>query len=145
VSTTTPNRGLTKLSAADPDFHSTGWSNDYNAAMDIIDALSAIGAAGADGAIGLKEGTVFITKSASAALLTLAAPVAGLPAAGGDDGKVLRIKSTTAKAHTVTTPSNKIDGITAVATFGGAVTDFIELIAYNGIWRSGASSGIVLS
>lgn len=97
-----------------------------------------------DGAIAVKEGCVFITKG-SAAALTLAVPTAGLPNAGGDDGRVLQIKSTGAFAHTVTTPANGINGNKHVATFSGAVTDYIELIAYNGVWTTGGMSGITLS
>src|SRR5579864_6673782 len=97
-------------------------------------------AAGSADAITIKEGTVFITSSGVNAM-TLAAPVAGLPSAGGDDGKILVIMSTTAHAHTVTTPANVINGADDTITFSGAVTDFSELRAYNGKWRQAAESG----
>jgi Uncharacterized conserved protein (DUF2190) len=98
----------------------------------------------ANGAIALKEGVVLITK-AGVAVMTLAAPTAGLQSAGGDDGKKLTIKSTTANAHTITTPSGKIDGSLHLITFGGAVTDFQNLVAYNGVWQSLESSGSTIS
>jgi hypothetical protein len=81
-----------------------------------------------DGAIALKNGSVFITKG-SAAALTLAAPTAGT-----DDGKALRITDTTGFAHTVTTPSNKINGNKAVATSAAVVGDMVTFVAYNGVW-----------
>jgi hypothetical protein len=86
----------------------------------------------ADGAIGIVEGLAVITKG-SAAALSLAAPTPGGPGVG-DDGKHLSILSTTAFAHVVTTPANKVNGSKLTATFAAAVDSNIELIAYNGIW-----------
>ncbi len=130
-----------RLSTSSPD-NCPGFA--AGSVLDFIHQISAVEVESASGAIGIKEGFAPITKAGVAAT-TLAAPTAGLPSAGGDDGKVLRIKSTTANAHTVTTPANKLNGNKAVATFSGAVTDFIELIAYNGVWQVMASSGITLS
>lgn len=110
----------------------------------VMDTIHDRQVASADGAITIKSGLVAITKGTAAAL-TLAAPTAGAISAGGDDGRVLRIMSTVAAAHTVTTPSNKINGNKLTCTFGGAVTDFVELVAYNGIWRTAGSSGNTLS
>ncbi|HEX4381239.1 MAG TPA: hypothetical protein VH022_14450 [Candidatus Acidoferrum sp.] len=87
---------------------------------------------GGAGVIGVKSGMVAITDS-GAALLTLAAPTAGARNAGGDDGKKLTIFSTTAQAHTVTTPANKINGNKLTATFA-AVADHVELVAEGGVW-----------
>jgi hypothetical protein len=86
----------------------------------------------ANGAISIKEGTVLITKTTAAAL-TLVAPTAGLPAAGGDDGKQLRITAATAHAHTVTTPADAINGADDTVTYA-AVGDTVLLTAYNGVW-----------
>lgn len=86
--------------------------------------------AAADGAIAVTAGTVVITK-ASAAALTLAAP------ATGDNGKRLLIISATAAAHTVTntTPGFNGGGTAAdVATFGAAIGNAMELLAYEGVW-----------
>jgi len=88
--------------------------------------------AAADGAIAILVGLVLITKG-SAAALTLAAPTPGGPGVG-DDGKHLSFMSTTAFAHVVTTPANKINGAKLTATFAAAVANNIEFIAYNGIW-----------
>jgi hypothetical protein len=85
----------------------------------------------ADGAITIKSGTVLITKG-SAAAITLAAPTATT-----DDGKRLRVVSTTAFAHTVTqTTPGFNNGSTAsdVGTFGTAVGNSFECEAYQGVW-----------
>ena len=126
------------ISSSSPDYNANGGVGKQ------IDDLNQKQVLAADGAITIKSGLVGITKG-SAAALTLAAPTAGSVASGGDDGKVLIIMSTTAFAHTITTPANKINGNKLTITFDGAVTDFIELVAYNGVWRSAASSGSTLS
>src|SRR4051812_49252056 len=72
------------------------------------------------GAIAIKKGLVIITKAGVAAM-TLALPVAGAQSAGGDDGKVLRIISATAQAHTVTTPVAGLNGASTIATFAAAI------------------------
>lgn len=97
----------------------------------------------ADGAITIKNGTVTITKG-SAAALTLAAPTATI-----DDNKRLLIVSTTAAAHTVTQTTPGINnGSTAsdVGTFGAAIGNNIELIAYQGVWYTvGTPRGVTLA
>lgn len=98
----------------------------------------------ASGAIGIKSGLAVVTKGSIAAL-TLALPTAGSIVTGGDDGKRLRVVSTTAFAHTVTTPASGINGASHVATFSGTLPNFVELIAYNGTWWSLASAGNTLS
>lgn len=93
----------------------------------------------ADGAIGIKNGTAIITKSTAAAL-TLA-----LPTAGADDGLVLRILSTTAAAHTITTPASGLNGASHIATFAGNIGSSVELVAYNGSWYMQNDIGCTLS
>lgn len=93
----------------------------------------------ANGAIAIKNGTAIITKG-SACALTLA-----LPTAGTDDGKELSVMSTTAFAHTVTTPTNGLNGADHIATFGSAAGNCIELVAYNGSWWMKSEIGITLS
>lgn len=102
----------------------------------------------ADGAITIKSGKVIITKG-SAAAITLAAPTAGLLAAGGDDGKELEVYSTTAFAHTVTI-SGGLAGAGAsadVATYGAAAANRMRLFAYNGAWylSGGAVVGVTFA
>lgn len=86
--------------------------------------------ASADGAIAVKSGVVAVTKGTAAAL-TLASPTTGT-----DDGKRMLIISTTAAAHTVTVTAGFNGGSTAsdVATFGGAIGDNLEIVAYGGKW-----------
>jgi hypothetical protein len=96
----------------------------------------------ADGAIGIKNGRVYITKG-SACALTLA-----LPTAGDDDGKVLEVTDTTGFAHTVTTPSNGINGSKHIATFAGGIGQKLRLEAYNGGWycvMSPPTGGVTIS
>ena len=129
-----------RFASSNPDLHAGSGSIDSS-----LDLVFGVEVDAASGAIGITEGFVFITASSAAAMI-LALPVAGLPSAGGDDGRKLVINSTTANAHTVTTPSNGINGNHHVATFGGAVTDSLELVAYNGKWRTvGTPSGITIS
>jgi len=108
-------------------------------------------------------GSFFIT-TAGVDAVTLALPKAGAPAPywgslnpggsmapdvpGGDDGRVVRFISAgaAAHAHTVTTPANGIANAKHIATFAGlAIGEFIEFIAYNGIWFPLAQSGITLT
>lgn len=96
----------------------------------------------ASGAIGIKSGVAIIT-AASAASLTLAAPIAGV-----DDGSVLTIVSTTAQAHTVTntTPGFNNGGTASdVGTFGTAIGNSMQVVAYNGIWYTVALRNVTLA
>src|SRR6185437_4328756 len=117
----------TRLSSSSPD--------EGTAIAKFDDALG-VTVLSADGA-SPKEGNVFITKG-SAAAITLATPTAGLPSAGGDDGKTLTIVSTTAFAHVVTTAANKIaDGSTTTKdtlTFAAHAGSCAKLVAYNALW-----------
>lgn len=136
----TANRGFRKVDTTSPDY--TPVEAARAADIDIID--TALGVKVFDGsaghvAIDIKEGTALLTKTGSGGSYTLAKPVAGLPSAStpGDDGKILRVVSTTAQAHTLT---NSDPGFNAggsakdVGTFGGAVGDSVELLAYNAEW-----------
>lgn len=86
----------------------------------------------ASGAIVVKEGTVYVTKAGVAAL-TLADPTATT-----DDGKVLRIVSATANAHTIDNSAGS--GFNAagsggdIGTLGGAKGDNLVVTAYQGKW-----------
>jgi hypothetical protein len=94
-----------------------------------IESHSATGA----GIINFTHGKVVIT-AAGVAALTLAAPVAGSPASGGNDGQELKILDQSGHAHTVTTSSNEINGNHHVLTSGGSAGDSVTLTAYNGVW-----------
>lgn len=122
-------------------------SPDYNANGGLgknLDDLNQKQNISADGAITVKSGLVQISK-ASAIAATLAAPTAGSISAGGDDGKVLTIVCTTAFAHVVTTPANKINGNKLTNTFSGTLPNVCELIAVGGVWYSGYNTGGTLS
>jgi hypothetical protein len=98
--------------------------------------------AAANGAIASKAGVVMLTKAGVAAM-TLAAPTAGT-----DDGKVLIIAAATANAHTVTqtTPGFNNAGASGdVATFGGAIGDSFQLVAFNGRWHVLALRNVTLA
>lgn len=92
----------------------------------------------ASGAIAIpsKTGAEWLTTyNAGAGAYTLAAPTAG--AAGvGQDGQTLKLSSLSAQAHVIT---GSVDGFNAkgasgTLTFGGAIGDSCELLAYNGHW-----------
>jgi hypothetical protein len=141
---TTTSRGFTKRATNSPDY--TTESSARNTDFDSIDAALGFKAYSASGAIDIKEGTAVLTK-AGVGVMTLAAPTAGAPAAGGDDGKVLRVISATAQAHTLTQSS---DGFNAggsgsdVGTFGGAIGDGIVLVAYNAKWLVVSKTNVTL-
>ena len=100
-----------------------------------------------NGTVGIKDGQLVITDAAAIAL-TLNPPVAGLPTATppGDDGKVLRIVSTTAAAHVITCSQGfNAKGASGTATFGAAKGNGLILISYQGRWYVLASTGITLA
>jgi hypothetical protein len=127
------------IASTSPDYNSNG------GVAKVLDDFHQRQVLSADGAITIKSGVVLITKGTACAA-TLAAPTAGAVSAGGDDGKVLIIRPTVAAAHTVTTPANKINTNKLTATFAGAaLTEYQQLVAYNGVWYSMASAGSTLS
>jgi|SRR5882724_327726 len=111
-------------------------------------------ASGATDALPVADADVFVTRAGVDAM-TLGTPKAGVYPAGTavmqalgdpqDDGKRLRVVSTTAQAHTITTAANKINGNKAVATFAAAIGNWIEFEAFNGIWYVVGSLGITLT
>lgn len=126
---------------ADVTGNLTGNSAGTHTGPVVGNAQESVTLAAADGAIAVKQGVVVITK-ATAAALTLAAPTAGT-----DDGKILRIVSTTAAAHTVTNASPGFNGAGAsgdVATFGAAIGNAMEVVAYNGVWLAANLTGVTL-
>ena len=129
-----------RIPATSPDYN----AENSGAIANFDRAFGVQYASTATGAIAIKEGTVFLTY-AGAAAFTLAAPIAGLQSAGGDDGRELTIIDPGGHAHTVTTPSNGINGNKHVATWGGTAAQFGTFIAYNGEWLLAAQSGVTLS
>ncbi len=99
---------------------------------------------GSTDAIPIKQGLAVAT-TAGVNAMTLALPTAGPIAAGGDDGKILRVASITAQAHTITTPSNGIYAAKHIATFGGAIGDYAEFVAFNAQWYLTANKGCTIT
>jgi len=132
--TVSPNVGLV---LPGDDHNNTPWGVNELLLVNAFNAIDArinnLEVKSADGAIVSRIGKVVITKG-SAAALTLAAPIPGLPAAGGHDGQLLNIICISAFAHAVTTPSNKINGNKATITFGAAAANNVQLEAYSGVW-----------
>lgn len=91
-----------------------------------------------DGAVTTTSGLKVLSKT-SAIAATLAAPVAGTSAEGGDDGTQIIITAGTAYAHVVTATGLVHDGVTGGAkttlTFGAFVGSSIHLVAYNAKWH----------
>jgi hypothetical protein len=97
-----------------------------------ICGLQIVAAAGPT-AIAATHGKVVATYAGVAAM-TLAAPVAGSPAAGGNDGQTLKIIDVSGHAHTITTGASGINGNHHIATSSGSAGDEISFTAYNGVW-----------
>lgn len=128
-----------RIPSTNPDLHAGG-----GAAIESFDNAFGNETDAASGAIAIKEGTVAITK-AGVAVMTLAVPTAGSIPSGGDDFKKLEILSTTAQAHTVTTPANGLNGNRLTATFAAAAGNSLKLVALGGVWYVVGSTGITLT
>lgn len=118
-----------------------------NSNLDIIDG--AVGnvenrTTDTSAAIVSTQGKVYLSKG-SVGNWTLALPIAGLPSAGGNDGQRLTIISTTAFAHTVTTPASGLNGANHIATFTAAAGNCIEVSALGGVWYTTQLKGVTLS
>jgi len=148
-SSPTGNAGIAVPSTGCPDYEPGNAIGLLSAAVNQLDStLFGITKYTAAGAIAFGNGGsgIVVLKAGSAAAMTLAAPTAGLPSAGGQDGTRLVICAEDAYAYTVTTPSNSINGSKHIATFGAAVGDNIELFAHNGSWwQMGTPLGVTLS
>ena len=83
--------------------------------------------------ISIITGTVLVTYAGVAAM-TLGAPVAGAASAGGQDGAELLFISTTTNQHTLTTPTNGINGNKHILTFAAVANSQLALEAHGGIW-----------
>lgn len=92
--------------------------------MGPVQLVAAVGA----NVLNPNPGLVMIT-AAGVAACTLALPIAGT-----DDGKVMGIISTTANAHTVTTPATGLNKTLHIATFAATVGAYLWLVAFNGTW-----------
>jgi hypothetical protein len=93
----------------------------------------------ANGAINLKPSTVILSK-AGIGVMTLA-----LPTTGVHDGMTIRILSSTANAHTVTTPAAGYNATSTIATFGGAKGDGFQLTAFGTTYLVNWTRNVTLS
>ena len=145
-SKTTTQLGLVIPDVNCPDDQPGGPIFLLSAAVALLDVhVASLETNSGSGAITNNVGVVYITDP-GVATLTLAAPVAGLPSAGGADGNELTIVSATAYAHTVTTPANAINGANHVLTFAATKGTQIKLMAYQGVWYVEPSApGITIS
>lgn len=107
---------------------------------------TAVGAVAASGAITIPayNKDFFITKSSAGAAMTIADPTATT-----HDGVELKFIATTAQAHTLDNSAGSgffSSGGSSkdVATFGGAIGDYIRIIAYQGKWYIAGSLNITL-
>lgn len=85
--------------------------------------------------------------SAGADLMTLKAPNVGDAFSGGDDGKIIRITSTTAFAHKITSPVTTLQtglaGTTSI-TFPAFAGASVTLKANAGKWQLIAFNGVLV-
>ena len=92
------------------------------------------------GAIPITQGLVLLNDSSSGLEMTLAAPVPGDQLSGGQDGEELSIivvasaPLTSPITHTVTCPSNAIEGVFSTLTFIGQSGEIAHLVAFAGAW-----------
>jgi hypothetical protein len=89
-------------------------------------------------------GTSYI-ETAGVDACTLATPLAGSPAAGGNDGLEITIIDNGGHAHTVTTAASKITPAHHLATFNGTQGSFVTFSARNGFWIPVQLSGVTIS
>ena len=100
----------------------------------------------ASGAINPHQPGRYAITKAGVAALTLAAPTAG-----ADDGILIEITSTTAYAHTITTPAagdiqdGNNNGYDTVMTFNAHKGASCLLCAYQGVWYVQSEIGCALS
>jgi hypothetical protein len=60
-------------------------------------------------------------------------------------GATLSIVAADANAYVVTTPANAITGSKHIATFAGAVGDYIQFASSAGVWTVVSSNGVILT
>ena len=109
---------------------------------------------GTTDAIPLNGSTIFYVIGAAIDAMTLGLPQSGGFSAPGNvlvpagmDGSLLIVISTTAFAHTITTPANGINGNKHIATFAAAVGNGIAFLARAGVWWvwPGGNTGVTLT
>jgi len=92
----------------------------------------------------LPDNTYYV-QTAGVDAMTLALPVAGSLANGGDDTKRIRVVDAGGHAHTITGPSGSLVPAHHLLTFGGTAGSAVTLEAFGGVWYVAASSGVTAS
>lgn len=142
---TVVDTGLAGDASTAPSFNNTAMFS-----SGLQDLVQSIGGTTPAVAITNPCGSVIISSS-GVAVLTLALPIAGAPAAGGMDGCKLTILDSSGHAHTVTTPTNGLAyqnalvGNDHIATFGGTAANALVLIAFGGVWIVQAAGACTFS
>lgn len=106
---------------------------------------TAVGAVSGDGAVTVTAyNKVFVITKAGVAAMTLADPTATT-----HDGVVLTFVAGTANAHTLDNSAGSgFNGGGAgadIGTFGGAVGDMIQVVAYQGVWYVITNTNVTLA
>jgi hypothetical protein len=132
-----------------PDFDTiVGQSSNLPFQFEVLTGTTDVITGGAgllgNGAVPPICGTSFI-ETAGVDACTLAAPVAGSPAAGGNDGLEITIIDNSAHAHTVTTAAAGITPAHHLITFNGTQGSFVTLLARNGKWIPVQQSGVTIT
>jgi len=135
---TSPVLGLTLPGSSNPDMSE---SNDTIALLTaailaLEQSPSLLQILTAAGAVAVKPGKVILA-AGTTATFTLAAPVAGLPSAGGNDGQEITFVNADGSAYKIhiTTASSYFNGATnAYADIAGAKGNSFKIIAYGGVW-----------
>ena len=111
-----------------------------------LDEANNLAVAKYTGAGAIALGGVAFLKTGTAGAMTLAAPAPGAQNAGGNDGMRMSLVALDAEAYVVTGPSDSMNGVDDTATFGGAIGDSIEFLAFGGVWYTvGTPKGVTLS
>ncbi len=118
--------GLSGDSTSAPTFNTTGTlAHGCQTPDQVVNSSAAV--------ISIITGTILVTYAGVAAM-TLGLPVAGPASAAGQDGSELLFISTTTNQHTVTTPTNGINGSKHILTFAATANSQLSLEAHGGIW-----------
>jgi hypothetical protein len=87
-------------------------------------------------------GTYVITDASADTAIAISPPRAGQ---SFQDGRIIRVISSTGAAHVITGPTNVFNGNTHIATASGTLPNALVLEAYNGIWYDLSNIGWTLS
>lgn len=119
---------------------------DHSAIADILQSVGLLPAVYTGSTDVLQFPGLAIINSGGVDAMTLATPVAGPQATGGDDGKTVTVIDAGGHAHTLTTAANKIVPNHHILTFNGTAGSNVVLVAYNGLWYvEGTASGVTAS